>query len=382
MKKLLLVIISAFLFTSCSQISGGFEEDTKPMPREPEASETAATTPDEPLTVEALVDSMTLEEQVGQMFFARCPDAEEAWREAVEECKVGGFILFARDFNGLTPDEVKDNIRAYQMASTYPLLIGIDEEGGTVVRASKYQQHRYEKFPSPQEVYAAGGLEAVRQDVLDKSEFLRSYGVNINLAPVADVTENPEDYIYDRTLGKNAAETAEYISAAVKAYNEKNFGCTLKHFPGYGSNVDTHTGIALDSRSYEEFKEGDFLPFKAGIEAGANAVMVNHNIIQCLDEKYPASLSPAVHKALREELGFDGVVMTDDLDMDAIAKYTYGENARVLAVIAGNDMLIDSSYKEGIEAVIAAVNDGKISKEQIRESALRVLKLKEQLGLL
>lgn len=382
MKKLLPVIILTLLLTSCAPASASADEDKTPAPDETETSDASVTTPAEPLTVEALADSMTLEEQVGQMFFARCPDTEEAWREAVGECKVGGFILFARDFNGMTPDEVKENIRAYQAASGVPLLIGADEEGGTVVRASKYQQHRYEKFPSPQEVYAAGGLEAVRQDVLGKSEFLRSYGININLAPVADVTENPEDYIYDRTLGKNAEETAEYISAAVKAYKEANFGCTLKHFPGYGSNVDTHTGIALDSRSYEEFQNGDFLPFKAGIEAGANAVMVNHNIIQCLDERYPASLSPAVHKVLREELGFSGVIMTDDLDMDAIAKYTYGENARVLAVIAGNDMLIDSSYKDGIEAVIAAVNDGRISKEQIRESAIRVLKLKELLGLL
>ena len=156
----------------------------------------------------------------------------------------------------------------------------------------------------------------------------------------------------------------------------------LKHFPGYGSNVDTHTGIAIDERSLDSFRQTDFLPFDAGIEAGAQAVLVNHNIVTCMDADRPASLSPAVHQVLREELGFNGVVMTDDLIMDAIRQYTGGEDAAVLAVQAGNDMLISSDFVTQYNAVLAALNDGRITSGQIRAAAVRVIEWKMALGLM
>lgn len=176
--------------------------------------------------------------------------------------------------------------------------------------------------------------------------------------------------------------TAEYARRVVKVMGEEQMGSVLKHFPGYGDNVDTHTGIAVDEREMEQFRQEDFLPFQAGIEAGAGAVLVSHNIVLCMDEDTPASLSPEVHRILREELGFGGVIMTDDLSMDAITEYAGAKEAAVLAVEAGNDLLCCTDFEVQAAAVLAAVQDGRISEERIEESARRVLAWKQALGLL
>lgn len=159
-------------------------------------------------------------------------------------------------------------------------------------------------------------------------------------------------------------------------------GCVLKHFPGYGNNVDTHTGVAVDERPYETFQKEDFLPFEAGVQAGAGCVLVSHNIVTCRDGEAPASLSPEWHRVLREELGFTGCIITDDLVMDAIQEYCDASSAAVQAVQAGNDLLCCSDYETQYPAVLAAVESGELSEERIEESALRVLRWKEELGLL
>lgn len=180
----------------------------------------------------------------------------------------------------------------------------------------------------------------VVSDTIEKAALLQSLGVNVNLAPVCDVSNNPSDYIYPRTFGKDAKQTAAYVKTVVETMNGRKLGAVLKHFPGYGSNVDTHTGIATDTRPYTSFETADFLPFQAGIAAGAGGVLVSHNIVTCMDETLPASLSPAVHRVLRDTLGFNGVIMTDDLMMEAIKQYTGAQKAAVLAVRAGNDMVL------------------------------------------
>src|SRR5699024_4347972 len=124
------------------------------------------------------------------------------------------------------------------------------------------------------------------------ARLLTSLGLNLNLAPVADVSTDPSDFIYDRTIGRDAQTTAEYIRASVETYLENGLACTLKHFPGYGNNGDTHTGLVYDNRPMETFETSDFLPFKAGIEAGAQCVLVSHNVVTCMDPDVPASLSP------------------------------------------------------------------------------------------
>lgn len=330
--------------------------------------------------LETYVDSMTLEQMVGQMFFARCPSSGAAAQ--ISRYHPGGYILFARDFANQTPASVKSTIAGYQNASKTPMLIGVDEEGGTVVRVSKYPAFRPVPFWSPADIYNKYGIKGLVSDTAEKDALLKSLGINVNLGPVCDVSQNPSDYIYDRTLGKSGAETATAISAMVSQMKKDRMGAVLKHFPGYGSNVDTHTGIAVDKRSIDSFRQNDFLPFAAGIKAGAGGIMINHNIVNCLDKGHPASLSPAVAKTLRNELGFNGVIMTDDLSMSAITKYTDGKNAAVAAVIAGSDMLISSDFVNQYNAVLSAAKNGTISKSRIKQSVMRIVQWKVSLGLI
>ena len=346
--------------------------------------------------IQSILSDMTLEEKVGQMFFVRCPDAGA--EKKISEYHLGGYLLFLRDFkdsagNWLTAEAFTDKIAAYQSASPIPLFIGVDEEGGTVTRASRNPNLFPEKFKSPQELYAAGladapdygynaGIDWIRGDAVEKSAGLLRYGINVNFAPVADVSTDPSDFIYARSFGQNAEMTASFVGTVVSEMNHAGIGSVLKHFPGYGNNVDTHTGIAIDERPYEQFAAEDFLPFQAGIEAGAGSVLVSHNIAKCMDETLPSSLSPEVHRVLREELGFEGVILTDDLAMDAVEAYAEDGSVAVLAVLAGNDMIVTTDFETQIPLVLEAVRTGVIPSDLVDGAVRRVLGWKYDLGLL
>ena len=324
--------------------------------------------------------SLTLEQQIAQMFFIRCP--ENGTNELLKQYNIGGLILFGRDFKDETPDSLRDTISVYQQNAKTPLLIGVDEEGGTVVRASAYSAFRKSRFRAPQELYAKGGLDEIVADCAEKNTFLHDLYINVNLGPVCDISTDPSDFIYARSLGQGAEETSKYAAAVVLQMRLDGIGSVLKHFPGYGNNADTHTGIAIDNRPLEQFETSDFLPFETGAKAGASAILVSHNIINCMDATLPASLSPAVHQILREHLGSKIVVMTDDLIMEAITQYTDGADAAVLAVKAGNDMLISSDFTRQYQAVCNAVRQGMIREEDILQHCIRVIRWKIDLGLI
>lgn len=327
-----------------------------------------------------ILRQMTLEEQVGQLFIARCP-AEQAAAKAAEY-SLGGYILFKRDFTDKSASKVQAEIQSYQAAAKLPMLIGVDEEGGTVNRVSSNSQLRETPFLSPQELYRQGGWESIQKDTIEKCDLLQSLGINLNLAPVCDISVNEKDYMHKRSFGQDAQTTAFYVKTVVEQMDAARMGSVLKHFPGYGNNADTHTGMSIDKRPYETFVQEDFLPFSAGIEAGAGAVLVSHNIVECMDASAPASLSKSVHRILREELGFAGVIMTDDLYMDAIKEYTGDREAAVEAVLAGNDMLCCTDFEKQISAVLEAVQGGIIERRQIERAAERVLIWKIELGIL
>ena len=378
--------------------------DTRPAPPpepepQPESHPEPPSEPEPPPdpkqeTVEALLAEMTLEEKVGQMFFVRCPDVGAA--ERISEYHLGGCLLFTRDFKDsagewLSERDFTQKILGYQEISSLPLLIGVDEEGGTVARASRNPNLFTEKFKSPQKVFSAGGMEAIALDAVDKNRDLLRYGINVNFAPVADVSTDPADFMYDRAFGQDAEATAAYVETVVTAAGGVSagngdgvykIGAVLKHFPGYGNNADTHTGVAIDERPYERFLEEDFLPFRAGIEAGAGAVLMSHNVVVSMDPDLPASLSPEVHRILREELDFQGVILTDDMAMDAVKSYARDGSAAVLAVLAGNDMVVTSDFARQIPQVVEAVNGGTIDKALIDRAVERVLGWKYDLGLL
>ena len=371
------------------------ETEAPPAPPKTEPAEPDPPPPEEetaPDPVETLLASLTLEEKVGQLFFPRCP--AEAAAEDVQTYHLGGYILFGRDMkdadgNWLTKEQFTDTVQSYQSAALedtgIPLLIGSDEEGGTVTRVSRNPNLFDSKFLSPQQLWDRqhehGNIFS--EDAWERSNALLALGINVNLSPVCDVSTDPNDFIYDRTLGRDAETTAETIRSVAGAMGAAGIGSVLKHFPGYGSNVDTHTGIAVDSRPLETFETADLLPFAAGMEAGGGttAVLVSHNIVECFDANLPASLSPAVHRYLREEMSFDGVVMTDDLAMDAVSAYAGGGSVAVMALQAGNDLIITTDYRTQIPAVIAAVESGALDEAIIHNACRRVLRWKAELGL-
>lgn len=330
--------------------------------------------------VEKLLSGMTLEEKVGQMFFVRCPDSQGA--QDVERYQFGGYILFGRDFKGLTADQVHANVESYQEKAKIPLLIGVDEEGGTVVRVSANPNLCEEPYWSPRSLYNEGGLSLTAWVERDKLRVLSNLGINVNFAPVCDISQDPEAFMYDRSLGRDPETTSQYVREMVGIYRENSVGCVLKHFPGYGNNADTHTGVAIDQRPYENFQREDFLPFQAGAQAGTGCVLVSHNVVTCVDPEYPASLSAKWHEELRETLGFNGCVITDDLIMGAIQEYCDASSAAVQAVMAGNDLLCCSDYGTQYPAVLEAVKAGEISQERIDQSVRRILRWKADLGLL
>lgn len=331
MKRFLAALLAAltlFTLTGCGKTENPAEPVTPGQAEEPAAPTEPEPTPEEIAEQErlaaekarderlqGLLNSMTLEEKVGQLFFVRCPETNAV--EDISTYHLGGYLLFGRDYKDgdswLTWEQFIQKIESYQNAAAIPLFIGSDEEGGTVTRASRNPNLFSEPFKSPQKLNYIGGIEEILRDTDTRSRELRALGINVNFAPVCDVSTDPKDFIYDRTLGQDANMTADYVKLVVPAMTEGGTLPVLKHFPGYGSNADTHTGIAVDQRPMETFETADLLPFKAGIEAGAPFVLVSHNIVNCMDPELPASLSPAVHKILREECSFDGIAITDDL---------------------------------------------------------------------
>ena len=322
---------------------------------------------------EEFMKGMTLEEKIGQMLFPRFNLTN--YTDDIPIKKPGGFILFAYDFV-FNETFIQQYINKSQELSEanvgLPLGLAVDEEGGTVVRVSPY--HRDEGgFPSPQQIYNESGNDGILKIDQEKRDLLRKFFLNVNLAPVADISYNSSDYIYDRTLGRGPEESAEYIEKDVEGYVNDNFTCCAKHFPGYGNNIDTHGDIAIDKRSYEQFQNEDFLTFEAAIRKQIPMILVSHNIVLCKDKKYPASLSKAWHDILRNELNYTGLILTDDLSMGAIKKYTDNISEAVLAVNAGNDILLTSDYYKHYDALMKAADDGKITEETVDKACKRII---------
>ena len=322
---------------------------------------------------EEVMKNMTLEEKIGQMFFPRFNLANSS--DDIQNRKPGGFVLFGYDFN-FTESYIQNYISEVQNLSYkyigLPLGLAVDEEGGTVCRVSTY--HRKEgKFPSPMNIYNEKGIQGILNIDKEKRDLLRKFKMNVNLAPVADFSNNPNDYIYKRTLGYPLSETIDYISKEVIEYNNDNFTCCAKHFPGYGNNIDTHGDIAYDNRSYEIFEKEDLKPFEAAIKEEIPMILISHNIVTCKDPDYPASISKIWHNILRNDLSYSGIIITDDLSMQAIQKYSGNYSPAIIAVNAGNDIILTSQFHEHLSAVMEAVKNGTISDDTIYKACRRII---------
>ncbi len=324
--------------------------------------------------------TMTLEEKIGQLFLITM--REDKAIDYINKYSPGGFVLFAADFKDRTKQDIIKKINEYQKISSVPLIIAVDEEGGTVTRVSSYSSFRNERFPSSQELYSQGGWSLIEKIELEKDNLLKELGINLNFAPVADVVTDQNAYMYKRSFGQNATKTSEYISRVIRIDRAQNFASTLKHFPGYGNNLDTHAGISIDNRSYEEFVNNDYLPFKAGIEKQVPVIMMSHNIVNVIDNKLPSSLSSKMHQELRDKLNFTGLIITDDLSMGAITKYVEQDKRSTLAFTAGNDLIITGNINLDYSNLLESVRSGVIDEKKIDKAVQRIIAFKYQYGIL
>lgn len=325
------------------------------------------------------LNGLSLDEKIGQIILPRVPG-----NNAIEDLikyKFGGYVLYTKDFKDKEKNDVISMINSYQNNSKIPLLIATDEEGGTIVRVSSNNKLVPEPFKSPSALYQENGMTAIREDTINKSKVLSELGINVNLAPVVDVSTSGGDYIHARSLGEDTATTSEFAKNVINASFGKNVSYVLKHFPGYGSNTDTHKGESVDSRDKDTVMKTDIPPFQAGIEAGAEAVMMSHHVSEAFDKSKPASLSSDVHNVLRNDLGFTGIIMTDDLDMSAL-NTKYSETKVKEALLAGNDILIVNDYKTTITKIKSLIEDEEISEDLINKLAFRVIAWKYYKGLI
>lgn len=322
------------------------------------------------------LDELSMDEKIGQLLLVKYPSNG---KDILKEKQFSGYIFYENDFKDKTEEEVISMISSLNEVAKIPLLIAVDEEGGDVVRVSSNKKLRNEPFLSPSELYKDGGFSAIEKDTVDKSNFLKELGINLNLAPVIDVANSDEDYIYERTLKEDTEKTSEYAKRVISASKNTGVSYTLKHFPGYGDNEDTHNSKSIDERSLQLIKEKDLPPFVEGIKAGAEAILVNHNVVKNIDEDNSASLSSNIHEMLRDDLEFTGVIITDDMDMEAVSDV---ENSIVKALIAGNDLVIVGDYDKALKEIKEGIENNILSENLIDKLAFRVLAWKYYKGLL
>lgn len=322
---------------------------------------------------------MTLDEKIGQLLLVRYPDSDTLALKAIDNYKLGGYLFFEKDFKDKTAKDVIKRSQSLQKESKIPLLMAVDEEGGRVVRVSSNPNLVDEAFKSSRELYQTGGFDLIKKDTINKSEILSNLGLNLNLGPVVDISTDPDDYMYYRSLGENTEKTSTYAKTVIEASKNGSVSYTLKHFPGYGNNDDTHDASSVDNRSYNDILNNDIPPFRAGIDAGGEAVLVSHNIVNDIDADNPASLSPSIHNLLRNELSFTGIIMTDDIAMGALDSI---DNVAVKAITAGNDIIITTDYEDSFNSIKDAVNNGVVDEGLIDKLAFRVLAWKYYKGLM
>lgn len=322
-----------------------------------------------------IVAAMSLEEMIGQIYMVHHSTSS---LEDIEKYHLGGIILFGSDFKNKTKDEVITMTNDLQSQAKIPLLLAVDEEGGTVVRVSSNKNLRDSIFLSPRVLYNQGGFDLIRQDNIEKNTLLKSLGLNINLAPVLDISNDKNDYIYSRSIGLSSELTGEFAINIIDSSKESGIVNVFKHYPGYGSNKDTHKSSSIDTRSLEEIEQ-DLLPFRMAIDNGTEAIMISHNTVEALDNINPASISINNHNYLRNTLNFTGMIITDALNMGATADV---ENMGLKSLLAGNNILVTKNYTRDINEILENINNGSLSKEYVRSLAIKIIELKIKMGLL
>lgn len=343
---------------------------------------------------DAKLKEMSLSDKVYQMMFVTPESitgvgavvrAGETTKKALEKYPVGGIVYFAQNFEGR--DQTLEMLANTQKFSKIPLFIGVDEEGGRVARLSSNKAMGVTSHPSMLTIGKTNDIDKAYEVGKTLGKELSELGFNVDFAPVADVIINEENSeIGDRSFGTDAKVVSDMVSSVVKGLGESSVSAALKHFPGHGSTTaDSHKGTSVSTRTLEELRKSEFLPFKAGIDAGAEFVMVSHmSLTEIIGDETPSSVSKEViTNMLKEELGYKGIVITDSFSMGAITENYTPEEAAVMAVDAGVDMiLMPSDIAKTHDAIVNAVKEGKITEERINDSVRKILTTKAKKNLL
>lgn len=350
---------------------------------------TEVTEEEKPSLVDETLAGMTLHEKVCQMMFVTPEEltgedgvtvAGDATRQALENYPVGGIVYFAKNLE--SQDQVKEMIDNSQKYSSIGLFVATDEEGGVVNRLMDTVGTTY---IGSMYYYKDDGDETAYENAYTIANDMSALGFNLDFAPVADVWSNPDNTVIgERAYSDDYAQAAELVGNAVKGFNDGGVMCTLKHFPGHGDTAeDSHYSSAYVHRTKEEIMADEMQPFRSGIEAGAEFVMVGHLIVPDIDE-VPATLSYKIATGiLRDELKFEGVAITDSFEMESIADNYSVDDAVVMSVKAGMDMILQpKDMASAVNSIEQAVADGELSEDRIDESVRRILTLKESRGLL
>ncbi len=366
----------------------------EPIPTEaPLPTEMPTPAPAEPLTAEDLLATLSLREMVGQLFIVRPEDLDQALADGapvtdaaaamLEQYPVGGVILFANHVH--TADQLHAFTASLQAASALPLFMAVDEEGGIVARLGNTDALQLPKFPNAAVIGDTGDPNQALEMGRTIGTYLKEYGFNMDFAPVADVNTNPENPVIGTRAFSSEPETAAAMASAMaQGLRETGIIPFFKHFPGHGDTAeDSHSGAAVSYKTLEEMRTCEWIPFAAATDL--DGVMVGHiTTPNATADGLPASLSQAVVTGiLREELGFQGLVVTDALSMGAVANFYDAGTAAVMAFEAGADLLLlPQNLPAAFEAVLGAVERGEISQERLEESVLRILQYKETYGIL
>lgn len=335
--------------------------------------------------IDAAIESMPLEDRVAGLFMvtpegltgkAKVTQAGETTQAALTQYAVGGIIYF--DSNMSSEEKFTEMVQSTVAFSKYPLFLASDEEGGRVSRLVK--AGLAEKTDSAGNIGATNDPVNAYNAGTGIAASMKKYGLNLDLAPVADLNSVEESAMGDRAYGSDPAVAGSMVASMVNGLQENKVSACLKHFPGMGTTTqDSHNGMATTERTLEEFRANEFLVFQAGIDAGVDFVMMGHLSAPALTgDNTPCSLSQVVvTELLRKELGFDGVIISDALNMTSITEYYTSEQAAVLALKAGCDMiLMPENFEEAYQGVLAAVNNGTISEQRINDSLKRIYRIK------
>lgn len=361
-------------------------EDAIPTPS-PTPEPVVELTPEQKLDeiVNAGIEVMPLEAKVAGLFIvtpeaitgvSTAVQAGDGTREALAQYPVGGLIYFKKNIQ--SADQITTMLDNTELYMRYPLFLAVDEEGGSVARLAEAGVGT--KVDNAKAIGESGDTNNAYQAGLTIGGDLSRIGFNLDFAPVADLANVEGSAIGTRSYGADAAAVSGFVGAAVQGLSEQGITACLKHFPGIGgSTQDTHTGLASTSRTAEQFRTEEFTVFQAGIDAGADMVMIGHiSAPELTGSNEPCTFSEAVvTDILRNEMGFEGVIITDAMNMKAVSDYYDSADAAIQALRAGCDMiLMPEDFEMAYNGVLQAVNDGIISEERINDSLRRIYRIK------